>query len=181
MKAQDEAAPTAVIPVPTPGTGTKVPKRRRHYLGDFCTKLGLCPMRKREKKNMRDIVANVELWAKVVFARVSIKEMMREFQIDEDVAKQVFKLMSRRASRNRAERIMHEIDKLIGGFGVEAITLEGAYVDRFWQDAVGTFVNMGDTYDATIVYDTANEKFLFTTWGDFYEWAEQQQQKGEYE
>lgn len=72
--------------------------------------------------------------------------------------------------RRRAEEVMQRANELLGGHGVEAIRVEGAYVDNYHFDIVATYVNMGDTYNGTIVHDSENNSFHLTTYGD---WLEQ--------
>ena len=67
---------------------------------------------------------------------------------------------------------MNALNELIEGFGVEPIRLENAYVNRYWDDCIATYINMGDTYITTIVYDTMNQSYELMSWGDFYESAE---------
>ncbi len=41
---------------------------------------------------------------------------------------------------------LEEVSEILGGFGVEAIQPEGAWVDSYWREAILYYVNMGDTY-----------------------------------
>lgn len=75
-------------------------------------------------------------------------------------------------TNKRAEKALEEVDKLINGHGVEAI--EGDYVDSYHQNIVATYVNMGDTYNTTVLYETATGRFFITTWGD---WVERNERK----
>jgi hypothetical protein len=43
---------------------------------------------------------------------------------------------------------------------------------------VALYVNMGDTYDATIIYDCLKDKFYVGTWGDWYEWRKKNKDYG---
>jgi len=70
---------------------------------------------------------------------------------------------------------LEEVDKIIGGHGIEAIRGE-SYRGGYYGDIVGLYVNMGDTYNATVVYDTETGEFELTTWGD---WVEQHQDEYE--
>jgi hypothetical protein len=79
-----------------------------------------------------------------------------------------------RTGRNRSvERSMDRISDLLKGYGVEAIrgdTWEGS----FWTDCVALYVNMGDTYVPTVLYDVNKDVFRVTSWGD---WVEINQRK----
>ena len=69
----------------------------------------------------------------------------------------------------KADEMLEEANKILNGFGVEPITDESAFVNKYYYDIIGLYVNMGDTYDTTLVFDTEKQKFLITSWGDFYE------------
>ena len=70
---------------------------------------------------------------------------------------------------NDAELIMNALNELLDGHGTEAIRNESAYINRYYDDCIGIYVNMGDTYITTIVYDTELNEFKITSWGDFIE------------
>lgn len=74
---------------------------------------------------------------------------------------------------NDNELSMNALNELLEGHGIEAIRNENAYVNRYYSDCIGTYVNMGDTYINTIVYDTESNEYILTSWGDFYESYEQ--------
>jgi len=68
----------------------------------------------------------------------------------------------------QVDGVLDLASKLAGGHGVEAI--QGDYwVDNYYHDIVALYVNMGDTYAATILYVTAEDKWVLTTWGDWVE------------
>lgn len=72
-----------------------------------------------------------------------------------------------------ADQALELADKLLSGHGVEPI--RGDYqVDRYYYDVVALYVNMGDTYNTTLLYETENERFLVTSWGD---WVEKNERK----
>jgi len=70
---------------------------------------------------------------------------------------------------DRVNEQLEAINELTDGCGVEAIRLEDYQFNNYWGDCVGLYVNFGDTYQLTIVYDVTNNQFEFTNWGDFYE------------
>jgi hypothetical protein len=68
----------------------------------------------------------------------------------------------------RAERIFCALNELLRGFGVEPV--RGAdWRGGYYGDIVAQYVNMGDTYDATILQDTDSGQFSITSLGDFVE------------
>lgn len=88
--------------------------------------------------------------------------------INREKAKQVRMLM-----QENAEQVMEEINDVLGLFGVEALT--GDYhVDRYWYNIVALYVNTGDTYRTTVLYETETGEFHLVSWGD---WVEQNQER----
>jgi hypothetical protein len=70
-------------------------------------------------------------------------------------------------------------NEVIDGNGVEGVKGEGAHVDNYWRDTILLYVNMGDTYDTTVMYDTENEEFLIGSYGDFVEqWENEDDEDG---
>jgi hypothetical protein len=63
----------------------------------------------------------------------------------------------------RLDRILACINEVMGGFGVEAIWGSDAY----WPAA--DYINTGDTYSATLLFNRESGAFQLTTWGDFFE------------
>jgi hypothetical protein len=60
------------------------------------------------------------------------------------------------------------LDELLGTHGVESIrTTE--HIDRYWFDCRACYLNTGDTYNTTILFDTKKDRFYLTSWGDFVE------------
>lgn len=67
---------------------------------------------------------------------------------------------------------MELINTLVNGCGVEALL--GDWMNGYWGDVVGTYVNMGDTYSLTVVQKRTGSSrwdvsYQVTTWGDFVE------------
>jgi len=68
------------------------------------------------------------------------------------------------------ERIMEALDTVLDCYGVEAITPDGCIYP------VATYLNTGDAYTSTVVL-TEDGEFLLTTWGDFLEEWEREQEE----
>lgn len=56
-------------------------------------------------------------------------------------------------------------NRLVRAHGVAEI--RGKYVDRYFGEIVALYVNMGDSYSGTLLFNTVTKKFSLTTWGDF--------------
>jgi len=77
--------------------------------------------------------------------------------------------------------VLERANEILRGGGVEPIDCEYCQVDNYYFGIVLLYVNMGDTYTTTLLYDTANQKFLIGSWGDWYERHEAEEHPGEEE
>ena len=87
---------------------------------------------------------------------------------DEDLEGLARMLNSARGMRG-VEKAMLEADKVLDTFGVEAVFEEGEY-----RYPAMTYLNTGDTYNATLVYDVDEDELYVSTWGDWVEDTERQ-------
>jgi hypothetical protein len=71
----------------------------------------------------------------------------------------------------RYEVIMNMFNELLEGFGVEAIESD-RYIDNYFRYFCMEYVNLGDTYDLTIVYLTEEDRFICSSYGDMIEFFE---------
>lgn len=66
---------------------------------------------------------------------------------------------------------LQECNVLLDGHGVELLC-EGGHTSpqlASGGDILAAYVNLGDTYATTILYDYVNQRFHVTSWGDWYE------------
>ena len=63
------------------------------------------------------------------------------------------------------EQIMHAVDWVIQTNGVEAIYTDH---DNSLNNPSALYCNTGETYAMTVIYCYKQEKFLITSWGDYY-------------
>lgn len=91
-------------------------------------------------------------------------------------AREVFKIVRRHhnGSNFQPGARLEELNKAMGAHGVEAI--RGEWQNGYWGDIRALYVNMGDTYVSTFVYDRDADRILVTSYGDFVESLER---KGE--
>jgi hypothetical protein len=66
------------------------------------------------------------------------------------------------------EKIMCALNELLDGHGIEAIR-DSRQWDSYYGDCRFSYVNMGDTYNATILYDCMNDRYILSSWGDVVE------------
>lgn len=77
------------------------------------------------------------------------------------------------------ERQMCALNEILNGYGVESINESDGYIRRrsflhdydrhFWRDTVLLYVNQGDTYAPTLAYDVREDRFIITSWSDWYD------------
>lgn len=63
------------------------------------------------------------------------------------------------------EKIIEALNEVIEGYGIES--------QSYGDDQYFSYVNMGDTYSATIIYDDG--EYIFTSWGDYIEEIERRE------
>lgn len=68
-----------------------------------------------------------------------------------------------------SDDVLEYANKYLKGYGVEAVECPECQVDRYYYGIVLLYVNMGDTYSTTLLYDTEKERFLIGDWGDWFE------------
>lgn len=67
---------------------------------------------------------------------------------------------------NTNELILTAANHILEGHGLESVTSMD-YYSYYWGHTIFTYVNMGDTYNTTILYDIRKERLLVTTLGDY--------------
>lgn len=65
--------------------------------------------------------------------------------------------------------IMEKLYKWLDIYSVEAIRDKNFWDNWYWHDTRALYLNTGDAYSVTILYDTRDERFYITTWGDYVE------------
>lgn len=65
--------------------------------------------------------------------------------------------------QSKLQTKMEALNRILGGYGVEAIQIAGEITNSKWLD----YVNMGDTYAATILH--YNGRFVVGDWGSVVE------------
>jgi len=102
-------------------------------------------------------------------------QLIRKVIYDPDLDLNQFKSVRNRIKEcyNPPDRIncqLTAINELIDGFGVESIEVSSdLFQDRYYWNSIGLYVNQGDTYLLTVVYNTVDRLFELTSWGDYYE------------
>jgi uncharacterized protein (TIGR02996 family) len=71
-------------------------------------------------------------------------------------------------SGKQVNETLEKISKILDSFGVESIRQEHMG-NGYWADTAAAYVNVGDSYEQTVLYDVRANRFLITTVGDFVE------------
>jgi hypothetical protein len=95
-------------------------------------------------------------------------DIMERLKIPEWKAKVVNVLTKEHASSHSdVDDILGIIETLLEGYGVEP--LRGDHVDNYYMDINILYINLGDTYTPTVLYDTLLNRFFICSWGDYIE------------
>ncbi len=78
-------------------------------------------------------------------------------------------------SAKNIDRALKLADRMMEAHGVEVIRGEGWH--NYYGDAAALYVNTGDTYTGTLLYDVDKDRFYATTYGD---WVKSQERSGRY-
>lgn len=90
------------------------------------------------------------------------------FKIPEDIATKLDKLTRTKTINGQAGRTMSEINRMIGGQGIES--LQGkASTNPYWSGTVALLVEFSDAHKQTVIYDCVQGKFLVTDRHSFIE------------
>ena len=98
----------------------------------------------------------------------SIKIISGFFGITRGQAQLIRSVMDSATNNKAIDSAMGSLNTLLEGYGVEAFRGEW-WTNVFWLDINLLYVNMGDTYTGTILYDPQAERFILSSWGDFVE------------
>ena len=104
--------------------------------------------------------------------RPNTKIIKEVFKIDTIEARNIKGLLrdTERRPFNSAynvNRVLNELNKMLEGCGIEPI--RGEFWDKYFGDVHADYINMGDTYAGTILFDYHKWKFYVTTFGDWVE------------
>ena len=86
------------------------------------------------------------------------------------IASMMRAMMKNATTRQMVDLALDFFNDTLRGYGVEAI--KGVYVDCYYKKKMDVnllYVNMGDTYTQTVIYDTKKEEFFVCSWGDIVE------------
>lgn len=106
-------------------------------------------------------------------SKKTIEQRLGPYFKHEGVDPKVGAAMVRKAleEAKNPDAALEAVNALIHGHGIESI--RGDYqVDRYYYDIVALYVNMGDSYAATLLYETDTSQWHVLSYGDWVEWKE---------
>ena len=122
-------------------------------------------------------------------AEKRIQTLMRIFpKLTASEARDLAMIMRRADSDKSAEQALKKISEVTGSYGVEVIN--GPHFRRnYWANALLAYVNVGDTYQGTVGFETENAReygygrfiLLPGGWGSWVEWYESKHGEGSIE
>ena len=95
------------------------------------------------------------------------KTLVTYLRITADQAKAWRAAAARAGTPKKVDAALELMDGYMRTHGVEAVRAPGAHVDRYYYDIVALYVNTGEPYDSTLIYDTEKERFTVGNWGDW--------------
>lgn len=82
-------------------------------------------------------------------------------------ARSIDSAITKAGTHSAVDRVLDAANAALGGHGIEAI--EGEWHDRYYQTIVALYVNLGETYATTLLFDAVKGRFQITSWGDWVE------------
>lgn len=98
---------------------------------------------------------------------VTKKQLIKESHSDEDIKKKVDDLNSKKLTGKEVDSALEMFNVWLEGYGIE---VERDHDFRpYWGETKLLYVNMGDSYVKTIIYNVDEEEFYYTSLGDYLE------------
>ncbi len=83
-----------------------------------------------------------------------------------DVSEWVLKCFNRPRDH---EIVFDALNRLMETYGIEGLENDANYIDSYFQHFNFLYLNTGDTYKNTIIFDCDTFKYFIGTWGDIVE------------
>jgi len=111
---------------------------------------------------------------------VEPRELQRSFRdLDPREAARLARIINNAEGKQRSgsavDTALDEVNRALDAHGIEALRHEGTW-DSYYGDTVALYVNTGETYAPTVLYDIDSDTFEVTSWGDWYEAFERRQE-----
>jgi len=100
-----------------------------------------------------------------------IKKLIESLKIDKEDAQRIDYLLTQMIKVDDWERfdaMFDDVNTIMNGNGIETLNAKKE-IDSYWKNTAYLYVNMGDTYDQTIIYNIATNRFVICSWGSIVE------------
>lgn len=91
----------------------------------------------------------------------SVAKASKSLEVSFIKALEIIRMIGGNFSDNKMDRI----NELLGGFGVESV--RGDRYDNYFGDSVAVYVNRGDQYKVTVIYNVVRSRFVLSDLEDF--------------
>lgn len=101
---------------------------------------------------------------------ISARALVQTFRIRPDKATELSTRLRLATTDREVEDALQYASKVLDGHGVEVVqSADHRAWDSYWRDVLIAYVNMGDPYRGTILYDVRKSRFTIGSWGDWVE------------
>lgn len=101
-----------------------------------------------------------------LFTKATKTKMLKE-EFQDEMREKVKSLNTQNLEGRAVSTVLDELNKQFGGYGVEVVN--DYQFRKYYGDIALEYINMGDSYTATIIYDVDKEEFVYDTLGDYIE------------
>ena len=101
----------------------------------------------------------------------SIKRLEEGLDLSHENAKKLKWLMATADTHDAVDAALDFANDILDECGVESRTSQDAW-DAYYCDIVALYVNNGETYQITLLFDVGRYRFYLMSWGDFVEISE---------
>lgn len=118
-------------------------------------------------------MAKHKVWRKPPMPRLTASALVRGLDMGVQDAARIAARWQGGRTRRTVDDLLEETNHAIGGHGVEAIR-SNKFWDPYYLDIAALYVNLGDPYTTTLLYDVGSKQFYVI---DYAEWVERRGEK----
>lgn len=108
-----------------------------------------------------------DLMEKLDMSEIKAKKIM--LALNEDIDLECFEVARKMVWHDMTDVKLEIINSIMNASGIESITCENAHIDNYYYSTIALFINVVDPYIDTIIYDTSENEFELTSYGNWLE------------